>query len=337
MPQVFDEKAGARMEVVKITDFQGVQFGNAQNFTAATGCTVILCPEGATAGVDVRGGAPGTRETDLLRPENYVQKIHAVLLAGGSAFGLDAAGGVMQYLEEKGIGFDVGVAKVPIVSGAVLFDLPCGDARVRPDKAMGYQACMAAGMEEFSTGTVGAGTGATVGKVFGMEHAMKGGLGVHCVKLGNLMVGAVVAVNCLGDVVDPANGKILAGAFQADPMRFLDSEQGLLQQCETAANPFAGNTTIGAILTNARLTKAQATKVASMAHDGYARTMRPAHTMLDGDTIFALSVGEVQADISAVGALAAYVMEQAVLGAVRGATPLAGFKTVKDVERMRGK
>ena len=324
------------MEIVPITAFCGVRFGNAQNLAAATGCTVIICPEGATTGVDVRGGAPGTRETDLLRPENYVEKIHAVMLSGGSAFGLDAAGGVMQYLEENGIGFDVGVAKVPIVSGAVLFDLPCGDARVRPDKIMGYQACMAAGNETFLLGSVGAGAGATVGKVFGMEHAMKGGLGACCVKLGNLMVGAVVAVNCLGDVIDPVTGQILAGAYQQDPFRLLNSEEGLLQQCEMTGNRFAGNTTIGAIITNAALTKAQATKVASMAHDGYARTMRPAHTMLDGDTIFAMSVGAVQADTSAVGTLAAKVMGQAVVSAIKEATSLAGFMCFKDIERPDG-
>ena len=323
------------MEVVQITEFNGVRFGNAQDLEAATGCTVVLCPGGATAGVDVRGGAPGTRETDLLRPENYVEKIHAVMLSGGSAFGLDAAGGVMQYLEENGIGFDVGVARVPIVAAAVLFDLPCGDARVRPDKIMGYQACRAAESERFLSGSVGAGTGATVGKVFGMEFAMKGGLGSYCVKLGELMVGAVVAVNCLGDVIDPADGQIVAGAFQSEPFRFLNSEVGLLQQCEMTGNRFAGNTTIGVILTNAALTKAQATKTASMAHDGYARTMRPAHTMLDGDTIFTLSVGDVQADVSAVGALASHVMAQAVLSAVRAATPLAGFVTMGDLPKLQ--
>ena len=319
------------LEVCSFKEIPGVMLGNAQDVKAATGCTVIICPDGAVAGVDVRGGAPGTRETDLLKPENYVEKIHAVLLAGGSAFGLDAAAGVMQYLEEAGIGFDVGVAKVPIVAGAVLFDLPCGDAKVRPDKAMGYAACVAAAGGDFSAGSVGAGTGATVGKVFGMEHAMKGGLGVYCVKTGNLVMGAVVAVNCLGDVVDPANGAVLAGARRRDTGEFLHSEQGLLRQAESAANLFTGNTTIGAIFTNAGMTKAQATKIASMAHDGYARTMRPAHTMLDGDTIFTLSVGQVRSDISAVGALAADVMEKAVLCAVREAAMLAGFPCVKDI------
>ena len=318
-------------EVISFKELQGFMFGNAQDTKAATGCTVIICPEGAVAGVDVRGGAPGTRETDLLRPENYVEKIHAVLLAGGSAYGLDAAAGVMQYLEAAGIGFDVGVAKVPIVAGAVLFDLPCGDAGVRPDKAMGYAACISSAKGDFSTGSVGAGTGATIGKVYGMEYAMKGGLGAYCVKMGNLILGAVVAVNCLGDVVDPDSGAILAGARRRDNGQFLKSEAGLLRQAETSANLFAGNTTIGAVITNAKLTKAQATKVASMAHDGYARTMRPSHTMLDGDTIFTLSAGQVQADISAVGALASEVMAKAVVCAVKEATQLAGFPCFQDI------
>jgi L-aminopeptidase/D-esterase-like protein len=319
------------MEVVKITEFPGISLGNAQNLAAATGCTVILCPQGATAGVDVRGGAPGTRETDLLKPENLVEKIHAVMLAGGSAFGLDAAGGIMKFLEERGFGFDVGVVKVPIVAGAVLFDLPCGDAAIRPDREMGYQACLASERETFASGSVGAGTGATVGKVFGMEHAMKGGLGAYCVKVGSLLVGAVVAVNCLGDVVDPHTGQILAGAYESAPFRFMNCETELIRQCEKTSGGFAGNTTIGVVITNAKLTKAQATKVASMAHDGYARTMRPSHTMLDGDTIFTLSVGDIQADISAVGALATRVMAEAVLCAVQEATQLAGVPAMSDM------
>ena len=219
-------------------------------------------------------------------------------------------------------------------TAAVLFDLPCGDARVRPDQAMGYQACLNSEREVFAIGSLGAGTGATIGKVFGMEKAMKGGLGAHCVKIGELIVGALVAVNCLGDVIDPATGRIVAGAFQPEPFRFLDSEAGLLQQCEQTGNRFTGNTTIGAIITTANLTKAQATKVSSMAHDGYARTMRPAHTLLDGDTIFTLSVGGVAADISAVGAMAAKVMEQAVLAAVRSAASLAGFPSCQDIRSL---
>ncbi len=321
------------IEQLPVTAIPGFRLGNAHNLAAATGCTVILCPAGAVAGVDVRGGAPGTRETDLLRPENYVEKIHAVLLSGGSAFGLDAAAGVMAYLEERGVGFDVGVAKVPIVAGAVLFDLPCGDPAVRPDKAMGYAACLAAEKGGFAEGTAGAGAGATVGKFFGMEHAMKGGLGAYAAKVGGLMVGAVVAVNCLGDVVDPDGGGIIAGAYQDDPFAFLGSEDGMISKYGRTGNLFAGNTTIGAILTNAALTKGQAAKIASMAHNGYARTMRPAHTMVDGDTIFCLSAGSVAADVSVVGLIAARVMEWAVLRAVREATSLAGFKACRDSKK----
>lgn len=319
------------MEIRPITDIAEFQIGNAQDVEAATGCTVILCQQGAVAGVDVRGGAPGTRETDLLRPENHVETVHAVLLAGGSAFGLDAAAGVMQYLEEKGIGFDVGVTKVPIVPAAVLFDLTCGDYRRRPDKAMGYQACLAAAAGGFAEGSAGAGTGATVGKFFGPAHAMKGGLGAACVKTGALVVGSVVAVNCLGDVIDPASGQVLAGAYQNDPFSFLGSEQGMIRQCGQSANAFHSNTTIGVILTNAALTKAQANKVASMAHNGYARTIRPAHTMFDGDTIFALAAGSVTADISTVGLLAARMTERAVMRAVTTAAPLSGFKCHQDI------
>jgi len=323
------------MQSVSITDIPGFKLGNAQNFAAATGCTVILCPAGAVAGVDVRGGAPGTRETDLLKPENLVDRIHAVMLAGGSAFGLDAAAGAMQFLEEQGCGFDVGVAKVPIVVGAVLFDLTCGDARIRPDKIMGFQACKNAATETFFTGSVGAGTGATVGKVFGPERAMKGGLGAYCVQEGELLIGAVVAVNCLGDVIDPARGEIIAGAMRTDPFGFLDCEAGMIRRFTDPGNRFTGNTTIGAVITNANITKAQATKVASMAHDGYARTMRPSHTMLDGDTIFTLSVGGVDADISVIGAMAAKAMEQAVLNAVKEATSLAGFRCYREVELLK--
>lgn len=317
--------------MVKLTDIPGIKIGHAHDLAAPTGCTVILCPEGATGGVDVRGGAPGTRETDLLNPINYVDKVHAVLLAGGSAFGLDAAAGVMQYLEEQSIGFDVGVTKVPIVAGAVLFDLTCGSYLVRPDKAMGYAACLAAGTQALSEGSVGAGAGATVGKVFGLEHAMKGGIGAACLTAGELMVGAIVAVNCLGDVVNPADGSIVAGAFQQEPFAFLRCEDGMLAKAEQTGSRFAGNTTIGAVVTNAVMTKAQATKVASMAHNGYARTIRPAHTLFDGDTIFAIGTGQVAADMNAIGVLAARAVEQAVLRAVKSAVALAGFTCYRDV------
>lgn len=316
--------------MAKLTDIAGIEIGHAQDFTAATGCTVILCRQGAVAGVDVRGGAPGTRETDVLNPVNMVDKVQAVLLAGGSAFGLDAAAGVMQYLEEQGAGFDVGVTKVPIVAGAVLFDLTCGDYRIRPDKAMGYAACLAAG-PVVPEGSVGAGTGATVGKVYGIGQAMKGGIGACCLTAGTLLVGAIVAVNCLGDVINPADGKILAGACSEEPFQFLNCEQGLIDRYEQQAGLFTGNTTIGAVVTNAVLTKSQANKVASMAHNGYARTIRPAHTLLDGDTIFTLATGQTAANVNAVGILAAQAVEQAVIRAVTQAAPLAGFTCCRDL------
>lgn len=319
------------MKQIEFTDIEGIDVGHAQNLNAATGCTVILCEGGATAGVDVRGGAPGTRETDLLNPVNLVQKIHAVMLAGGSAFGLDAAAGIMQYLEEKKIGFDVGVTRVPIVCGAVLFDLTLGDFKIRPDKEMGYAACVNATNKFCSQGNVGAGTGATVGKILGMNRAMKSGLGCYALQVGDLKVGALVAVNCLGDVIDPETGKKLAGPVNVDGKTFADTEDIMIQAYADKKNLFSGNTTIGVVATNAALDKAQVTKLASMAQNGYARTMRPAHTMVDGDTIFALSTGNVSADLSVAGLLAARVMERAVVNAVKNTTSLCGLKSHSDI------
>jgi len=313
------------------TDIEGIKVGHEQNYEAATGCTVIICSEGAAAGVDVRGGAPGTRETDLLDPVNLVDKVHAILLGGGSAFGLDAAAGVMEYLEEKSIGFDVGVTKVPIVAGAVLFDLTIGDYRIRPDKQMGYRACEKASNIECPNGTVGAGTGATVGKILGPEYSMKGGLGSYAVQVGDLQVGALVAVNCLADVVDPKTGKILAGALNKEKTGFVNTEEIMIEQYDNKKNLFSGNTTIGSIVTNAKLNKAQAKKIASMTHNGYARTMYPAHTMFDGDTIFALGTGKVEADINVIGLLAARVMGEAVVRAIKEADPLCGYLCYKDM------
>ena len=278
------------MKQIEFADIGGIEVGHEQNLNAATGCTVLICRNGATAGVDVRGGAPGTRETDLLNPVNMVQKVHAVMLAGGSAFGLDAAAGIMQYLEEQHVGFDVGVTCVPIVCGAVLFDLTIGDFRIRPDKEMGYQACLNAG-RHCPQGNVGAGTGATVGKILGMNRAMKSGLGAYALQVGDLKVGALVAVNCLGDVIDPESGKKLAAPVGDDGQTLGDTEAIMIQSYADKKNLFSGNTTIGVVATNAAFDKSQATKLASMAHNGYARTMRPAHTMVDGDTIFALSTG----------------------------------------------
>ena len=320
-----------------ITDVRGIEVGHAQDEAALTGCTVILCRKGAVAGVDVRGGAPGTRETDLLDPVNLVQKVHAIVLAGGSAYGLDAATGVMRYLEERKIGFNTGAAKVPIVPSAILYDLNLGRADVRPDSVMGYQACASASSAPPAEGNVGAGTGASVGKMFGAALAMKAGLGTASMDIGGgVVVGALVAVNAWGDVMDPRTNQVIAGLrsgrvgplrvggkdYFADTLAMMKSSvgRGLL-----ALSARANNTVIGVVATNASLTKPQATKVAQMAHDGFARTMRPAHTMLDGDTIFALSTGSKKADVSAIGAFAAEAMAEAVIRAVQAARSAGGL------------
>jgi L-aminopeptidase/D-esterase-like protein len=319
----------------QITDVPGIEVGQAQDLDALTGCTVILCRKGAVAGVDVRGGAPGTRETDLLDPINRVQRVHAVLLAGGSAFGLDAAGGVMRYLEERKIGFDTRIIKVPIVPAAILFDLNIGDPHRRPDADMGYAACLSASRARLDEGNVGAGTGASVGKLFGVALAMKSGLGTASCGLGGLVVGAIAAVNAFGDVVDPGNVQIVAGlrsgrigplrvggrGFLADTVATMQTPPGRIALGLASQS----NTVIGVVATNARLTKAEATKVAQMAHDGVARTIRPAHTMLDGDTIFALSTGRLKADVTTIGTLAAEMMAQAILRAARLAQSAGGL------------
>ncbi len=319
-----------------VTDIPGVEVGLAQDDVALTGCTVILCRRGAIAGVDVRGGAPGTRETDLLNPLNLVEKVHAVLLAGGSAFGLDAASGVMRYLEERSIGFNTRIAKVPIVPAAILFDLGLGNQKVRPTLEMGYQACLAASRAAPADGNVGAGCGASIGKLFGSALAMKSGQGSASLHLGGgVVVGALAAVNCFGDVLDPAQGKIIAGlrSGRVGPIRvgsrdyFANTLSMLKKPAGRALLALAArsNTIIGAIATNVRLTKAEAAKVAQMAHDGLARTVRPAHTMLDGDTIFALSVGNRKADVTTIGSFAAEAMTQAILRAVVSAAPAGGL------------
>ena len=312
-----------------IVDVPGIMVGHAHDPVALTGCTVVLYPPGAVAGVDVRGSAPGTRETDLLSPVNLVDRVHAVLLAGGSAFGLDAAAGVMRWLEERGYGFDAGVARVPIVPAAVLFDLAVGDPRVRPDAAMGYRACENArpGPAPVPEGNVGAGAGATVGKLLGPRQATKSGIGSASVRVGErIVVGAIVAVNALGDVLDPDSGEILAGT--RDPRGgWADSARILLERGDGLGVGFATSTTIGVVATNATLNKAQATKVAQMAHDGLARCISPVHTMLDGDTIFALSCGDgsVAGDLSAIGAAAARAVAEAVRRAVLMAEPAGGL------------
>ena len=300
-----------------LTDVRGIEVGHAQDEQALTGCTVILCREGAVAGVDVRGGAPGTRETDLLNPINLVQKIHAIVLAGGSAFGLDAASGVMRYLEEQKIGLDTGIARVPIVPSAILYDLGIGHASARPDAAMGYLAASQASSTPPAQGNVGAGTGASVGKMRGMKYAMKAGIGTWSVNSRDVIIGALVAVNALGDVTDPRTSTRLAGLHSGSSLDWMKKGQ--------TRSAVQSNTVIGVVATNARLTKAEATKVAQMAQDGLARAIRPAHTMFDGDTIFALATDEQKADISMVGAFAAEVMAEAIVRAVKTAKPAGGL------------
>jgi L-aminopeptidase/D-esterase-like protein len=306
-----------------ITDIPGIRVGHDTNLEAGTGCTVILCDTPAVGGVDVRGSAPATRETDLLRPMNLVEEVNAVVLTGGSAYGLDAASGVMRYLEEHDIGYHTGVARVPIVPAAAIFDLAFGSPTVRPDAAAGYRACDKATTEPVMQGNVGAGAGATVGKMAGPSFMMKGGLGSASTQLSDgTIVGALVVVNAVGDVIDPQTQRVVAGARnQAGEDLF-------------ATNPF-GNTTIAVVATNASLTKEQVNKVAQMAHDGMAQAIRPAHTMFDGDAIFALALGpktqtltnsSIAASLtSTIGAAAAITLARAILKAVRHATELHGL------------
>ncbi len=309
-----------------ITDVPGVRVGHFTDQRRPTGCTVILTGAGATAGVDVRGAAPGTRETDLLDPSNLVEKVHAILLSGGSAFGLEAATGVMRWLEENGIGYPAGPARVPIVPAAILFDLGVGDPLIRPDAAAGYQACVAASDTAPAEGSVGAGAGATVGKLFGMGRAMKGGIGTASIRVGGITVGAIVAVNAVGDVIDPATGRLVAGARTADGRRGPGAVQSILAGVLPPALQAGMATTIGVVATDAVLTKSQARKLAGMAHDGLARTIEPAHTMWDGDTLFAIGTGRsgLPGNMMTLGVLVARVTASAVLRAVLMAAGIAG-------------
>ncbi|MEO7337200.1 MAG: P1 family peptidase [Caldimonas sp.] len=320
-----------------LTAVSGLQVGHWTDTRRPTGCTVILAPEGAVAGVDVRGASPGTREIELLSPLNAVPKVHAILLSGGSAYGLDAAGGVMRWLEERGIGAQVGrpgqvnalslaPIRVPIVPAAILFDLWVGDPTIRPDAAAGYAACEAASPRAPAEGNVGAGAGATVGKLFGIERAMKGGIGSASITVGSITVAALVAVNAIGDVIDPSTGIVVAGARTADGSALLGSMRALRDGELPAALQIGTATTLGVVATDVALTKAEANKVAQMAHDGLARSINPVHTMTDGDVVFALSTGtcNVSANVTLIGALAADVLAEAVLRAVLAARSIGG-------------
>ena len=313
------------LKEIKINEIEGFRIGNAQDLEGATGCTAIVCPTGAVGGVEVRGGGPATRETDLLDPVNMIEKVFCVLFSGGSAYGLAAAEGAMAYLEEHDIGFDVTVGKVPIVPAACLFDLVVGDPKCRPDRAMGYAALVDAEKNRPQEGIIGAGTGATVGKLWGAERAMKSGLGCFAQQIGALKVGAVVAVNAFGNVVDVENHESLAGLLDENQSRIISTTESLKIFADNNFNAFQGNTTLGCVITNARLSKAQAKKVAMMAHNGYARAIHPVHTSADGDTIFTLAHGDVEAHIDVVGVAAAEVMAKAINRAVRVASAY-GFK-----------
>jgi L-aminopeptidase/D-esterase-like protein len=321
-----------------VTDVAGIKVGHFTDSRKPTGCTVILVEDGAVAGVDVRGAAPGSRETDLLDPINTVQQVHAIVLSGGSAFGLDAASGVMRYLEERGIGFKLGAAVVPIVPAAILFDLALGDPKVRPDAEAGYKACKAATSDAPAEGNAGAGAGATVGKLFGMTRAMKSGIGTAAIQLNDgksnrLTVGAIVAVNAIGDVLDPGTGKVIAGARTPDGKSLLGTMNAIIRGDQLPPSLGGTSTTIGVVATDLKLDKAQATKVAQMAHDGLARAINPIHTAFDGDTIFALATGKSSRapNVTLIGALAAEAMARAVVRAVRAAKGIEGFPSAADI------
>ncbi|MDP4152840.1 MAG: P1 family peptidase [Bacillota bacterium] len=321
------------MESIAITDMPGIKIGHAENLKAATGCTVIICEKGAVGGVDVRGGSPGTRDTDALNPVNNRKEIHAVFLSGGSSFGLDAAGGVMKFLEDHNIGRDVGVTCIPNVCGAILFDLKCGSSVIRPDAEMGYNACVNAFSKIPAEGSVGAGTGAIIGTSNGTQYAMKGGIGSIVYKNGDLIVGAVVAVNCVGDIVDSNSGRIIAGALNKDKKTFACSEDIILSSYLDMSDIFSGNTIIGCVFSNADFNKDQATKLASVCHDGIARAVRPAHSMYDGDTIFTMCTGAVKANFDAAAILAAKSVEEAIRRAVMNADSLGGYISFKDLNK----
>ncbi len=316
-----------------LTHIPGFRVGHASDIVGCTGCTVILCPDGTVGGVDVRGSAAGTRELDALSPLHLVPHVHAVLLAGGSAFGLDAAAGVMQFLEERGIGFDVQVTRVPIVPTAILFDLRLGDAKARPDARMAYAACQQATDGPIQEGSVGAGTGATVGKLFGIGQAMKGGLGAAGVDLpGGVRVAALAVVNAYGDVRDPSTGRLLAGARETPKGHRLVDAAAAMRRGVARMGYSGESTTLAVVATNAHLTKAQTTKMAQVAHHGLVRTIIPVHTTLDGDLVISLATGTVEADLNALGLAAADAVAEAVLRTVTKATALGGLPAWGDLQ-----
>ena len=322
------------MTELPISEIRGIRIGQTENAKAGTGCTVLVCEDGMRAGVDIRGGGPASRETPLLNPLMAAQSIHAIVLGGGSAFGLGAADGVMKYLEEKQIGFDVGVTKVPLVVQSDIFDLTVGDPFTRPDAAMGYEAAKAA-MEapNYRDGNYGVGCGATVGKIGGMETCMKTGIGSYAVQIGELQIGALVVVNALGDVFDWKTGKQVAGLLTEDKTALRSTSEHMKGSLEVVENRFVGNTTLAVVVTNAAFQKAQLCKIAGMAQDGYARSIRPVHTSADGDSIYAVSVGNVAADQDVIGILAAEVVSEAILRAAEKAESAYGYPSAAELRK----
>ena len=320
------------MKEIRITDIKPLRIGQCENAEAATGLTVLICENGMTAGLDVRGGGPASRDSQLLNPLMAIQKIHAVVLSGGSAFGLGAANGVMACLEERGYGYSTIAAKVPLVVQSDIYDLSVGDASVRPDSAMGYEAARRALDDpNYLDGNYGAGCGATVGKIAGMTYAMKTGIGSYAVQIGNLQIGAVAVVNALGDIIDPKTGRQIAGLLDESRTGLRSTLDCMSRSIAVKENKFVDNTTIAAIVTNASFSKAQLCKIAGMGHDGFARTINPVHTSADGDSIYALSVGDVTADMDLVGVLGADVLSQAVLRAVSSAESAYGYPSAADL------
>ncbi|MGB9695360.1 MAG: P1 family peptidase [Caldisericaceae bacterium] len=316
-----------------ITDIRGIQIGHSAHGESLTGCTVVIARNGVTAGIDVRGGAPGTHETDLLNPVNLVEKINAIYISGGSSFGLSGVSGVMKYLEEQGIGFDTGYAKVPIVPAAIIYDLDIGNPHVRPDADMGYKACLNASENNELQGNVGAGIGATVGKVRGIRFAMKGGLGMASKHIGQLVVAALVVVNALGDIIDPTSGSIIAGSLQDDKQSFINSEQYIINGPKVQQQ--FKNTTIGVVATNATLSKASATRIAIMSSDGLARAIRPSHTLFDGDTMFAVSTDEIKSDITQIGTIAQELVAEAIVNAIVNAKSVSNVISYQELRRQK--
>ena len=320
------------MKEIRIQDIEGVRIGQTEDSKGATGCTVIISEKGMAAGLDVRGGGPASRESELLKPVAHASHIHAVVLAGGSAFGLDAAGGVMKYLEEHDIGYDVGITKVPLVCQSDLFDLTVGDPYARPDKEMGYQACLCSeNGGNYQDGNYGVGCGATVGKIMGMDYCMKSGIGSYAIQIGELKIGAIVVVNSLGDIFDYKTQKKIAGLLAADKKSFACTCDVLLKHTESVDDKFTGNTTLGVILTNGKFNKTSLCKIASMAQNGYARSINPVHTSADGDSIYALSLGDIDADQDLVGTMAAQVMSEAITRAIESADSAYGLPGYKEI------